>query len=193
MPKPNYGIYTSKDRTQIQVEVSQLVDEIDRVASHAQFNGMNMLTGSFAKAEGTNTITASMYFHIGANVDQRTRVYVGTMSATALGLKNLGDGQKINLGSPDDANRAIMTFDAALHRVSKQRADLGAYQNRLEFAVKGLDIGAENLQASESRIRDVDMAKQMVDYTKNQILVQSGNAMLAQANQRSQSTLQLLG
>jgi flagellin len=187
------GIYTSKDRTQIQVEVSQLVDEIDRVASHAQFNGMNMLTGSFAKAEGTNTITASMYFHIGANVDQRTRVYVGTMSATALGLKNLGDGQKINLGSPDDANRAIMTFDAALQRVSKQRADLGAYQNRLEFAVKGLDIGAENLQASESRIRDVDMAKQMVDYTKNQILVQSGNAMLAQANQRSQSTLQLLG
>jgi len=187
------GIYTSKDRTQIQVEVSQLVDEIDRVASHAQFNGMNMLTGSFAKAEGTNTITASMYFHIGANVDQRTRVYVGTMSATALGLKDLGDGRKINLGSPDDANRAIMTFDAALQRVSKQRADLGAYQNRLEFAVKGLDIGAENLQASESRIRDVDMAKQMVDYTKNQILVQSGNAMLAQANQRSQSTLQLLG
>ena len=86
-----------------------------------------------------------------------------------------------------------MTFDTALNKVSKQRADLGAYQNRLEFAVKGIDISAENLQASESRIRDVDMAKQMVDYTKNQILVQSGNAMLAQANQRSQSTLQLLG
>ena len=187
------GIYTAKDRQQIQVEVSQLVDEIDRVASHAQFNGMNMLTGSFAKSEGTNNPSASIYFHIGANVDQRTRVYVGTMTSAALGLKDSASAAKISLGTPDEANRAIMTFDSALNKVSKQRADLGAYQNRLEFAVKGIDISAENLQASESRIRDVDMAKQMVDYTKNQILVQSGNAMLAQANQRSQSTLQLLG
>jgi len=186
------GIYTAQDRQQIQVEVSQLVDEIDRVASHAQFNGMNMLTGAFAREEGTNIVPSAMWLHIGANVDQRTRVYVGTMSSTALGLKDLNDGKKISLASPDDANRAIMTFDAALQKVSKQRADLGAYQNRLEFAVKGIDIGAENTQASESRIRDVDMAKQMVDYTKGQILVQSGNAMLAQANQRSQSTLQLL-
>jgi flagellin len=187
------GIYTAQDRQQIQVEVSQLVDEVDRVASHAQFNGMNMLTGAFAREEGTNQAPSSMYFHIGANVDQRTRVYIGTMTASALGLKDLADGKKISLGTPDDANKAIMTMDAALTKVSKQRADLGAYQNRLEFAVKGIDVGAENLQASESRIRDVDMAKQMVDYTKNQILVQSGNAMLAQANQRSQSTLQLLG
>jgi flagellin len=187
------GIYTAQDRSQIQVEVSQLVDEIDRVASHAQFNGLNMLTGSYARQEGTNNVPGSMWFQIGANVDQRTRVFIGTMSATALGLKDVASGNKINLASPDEANRAIMTFDAALNKVSKQRADLGAYQNRLEFTVKGLDVGAENLQASESRIRDVDMAKQMVDYTKNQILVQSGNAMLAQANQRSQSTLQLLG
>ena len=187
------GIYTAQDRQQIQVEVSQLVDEIDRVASHAQFNGMNMLTGSFARSEGTNNVPGSMWFQIGANVDQRTRVYVGTMSATALGLKDVADGKKLTLANPEEANRAIMTFDAALNKVNKQRADLGAYQNRLEFTVKGLDVGAENLQASESRIRDVDMAKQMVDYTKNQILVQSGNAMLAQANQRSQSTLQLLG
>jgi len=186
------GIYTGQDRQQIQVEVSQLVDEIDRVASHAQFNGLNMLTGAFARDEGNNTVTGQMFFHVGANVDQRVSVYIGTMSSTALGLKALGDGKKISLASPDEANRAIMTFDAALNRVSKQRADLGAYQNRLEFAVKGIDIGAENLQASESRIRDVDMARQMVDYTKGQILVQAGNAMLAQANQRSQSTLQLL-
>jgi len=186
------GIYTSQDRQQIQVEVSQLVDEIDRIASHAQFNGLNMLTGSFAREEGSNFVPSAMWLHIGANVDQRARLFIGTMSATALGIKDLTDGKKISLGSADEANRAIMTFDAALNRVSKQRADLGAYQNRLEFAVKGVDIGAENLQASESRIRDVDMARQMVDYTKNQILVQSGNAMLAQANQRSQSTLQLL-
>jgi len=187
------GIYTAQDRQQIQVEVSQLVDEVDRVSSHAQFNGMNMLTGSFARSEGTNSVTASMYFHIGANADQRTRVFIGTMTATSLGLRNLGDGKKISLASPDESNRAIMTLDNALNKVSKQRADLGAYQNRLEYAVKGLDIGAENLQASESRIRDVDMAKQMVEYTKNQILTQAGNAMLAQANTRTQSTLQLLG
>jgi flagellin len=186
------GIYTSQDRQQIQVEVSQLVDEVDRIASHAQFNGLNMLTGSFAREEGSNFVPSAMWLHIGANVDQRARLYIGTMSAAALGIKNLTDGKKISLGSADEANRSIMTFDAALNRVSKQRADLGAYQNRLEFAVKGVDVGAENLQASESRIRDVDMAKQMVEYTKNQILVQSGNAMLAQANQRSQSTLQLL-
>jgi flagellin len=186
------GIYTALDRQQIQVEVSQLVDEIDRVASHAQFNGLNMLTGSFAREEGSNFVPSAMWLHIGANVDQRARLYIGTMSATALGLRDLTTAKKITLASPDEANRSIMTFDAALNRVSKQRADLGAYQNRMEFAVKGVDIGAENLQASESRIRDVDMARQMVDFTKNQILVQTGNAMLAQANQRSQSTLQLL-
>ena len=187
------GIYTAQDRQQIQVEVSQLVDEIDRVASHAQFNGMNMLTGAFAKPTGTNQVPGAMWFHIGANVDQRTQVFIGTMTASALGLKDLASGKKISLDSPDGANQAIMTFDSALNKISKQRADLGAYQNRLEFAVKGIDVSAENMQASESRIRDVDMAKQMVEYTKNQILVQSGNAMLAQANQRSQSTLQLLG
>jgi flagellin len=187
------GIYSTADRLQIQVEVSQLVDEVDRVASHAQFNGLNMLTGAFARDEGTNFVPNAMWFHIGANVDQRTRVFIGTMSASALGLRGLTDGKKISLGTPDEANRAIMTFDSALNHVSKQRADLGAYQNRLDFAVKGLDVGAENLQAAESRIRDVDMARQMVDYTKNQILVQSGNAMLAEANQRSNSTLQLLG
>lgn len=187
------GIYTQEDRLQIQVEVSQLVDELDRVASHAQFNGMNMLTGAFAREEGTNTVTASMYFHIGANVDQRERVYIQTMTSAALGLKDLSDGRIMTLASPDEANRSIMTLDAALNKISKQRADLGAYQNRLEYAVKGLDIGAENLQASESRIRDVNMAREMVDYTKNQILTQAGTAMLAQANTRSQSVLQLLG
>jgi flagellin len=187
------GIYTQQDRMQIQVEVSQLVDEIDRVASHAQFNGMNMLTGRFARSDGTNTVTASMYFHIGANADQRIRVYIGTMTAAALGLKGIADGKVMSMASPDAANRSILTLDSALQKVSKQRADLGAYQNRLQYAVKGLDIGAENMQASESRIRDVDMAKEMVDYTKNQILSQAGNAMLAQANTQPQSVLRLLG
>jgi flagellin len=186
------GIYTDEDRMQIQVEVSQLVDEIDRIASHAQFNGMNMLTGRFARPTGENVVTASMWFHIGANMDQRERVYIGTMTASGLGIRSSGDGTILSLASPDSANRSIGTLDEALKKVNKQRADLGAYQNRLEHAIRGIDIGAENLQAAESRIRDTDMANQMVSYMRNQILSQSGTAMLAQANQRTNSVLQLL-
>ncbi|GAB1457892.1 MAG: flagellin [Spirochaetia bacterium] len=186
------GIYTSEDRMQIQVEVSQLVDEVDRIASHAQFNGMNVLTGRFAREGGENIVTGSMWFHIGANMDQRERVYIGTMTSKALGVKNIGDNSVLSIANPDDSNRAIGTLDAALKQVNKQRADLGAYQNRLEHAVRGIDIGAENLQAAESRIRDADMASEMVEFTKNQILAQAGNAMLAQANQKTQQVLQLL-
>jgi flagellin len=186
------GIYTEEDRMQIQVEVSQLVDEIDRIASHAQFNGLNMLTGRYAKQDGDNTVTASMWFHIGANMDQRRQVFIGTMTASGLGVRDVGDGTIVSLNSMDEANKAIGTLDAALQRVSKQRADLGGYQNRLEHTIAGLDIGAENFQASESRIRDTDMAKQMVSYTRDNILSQAGTAMLAQANQRTQSVLQLL-
>jgi flagellin len=186
------GVYTAEDRTQIQVEVSQLVSEVDRIASHAQFNGLNLLTGRFAREAGDNIVTASMWLHIGANMDQRERVFVGTMTAKALGVRSVGDESIMTLTSPDEANRAIGTLDMALKKVSKQRADLGAYQNRLEHAIKGIDIGAENLQAAESRIRDTDMASQMVEYTKDRILGQAGNAMLAQANQKTQQVLQLL-
>jgi flagellin len=186
------GIYTAEDRMQIQVEVSSLIDEVDRIASHAQFNGMNLLTGRFARQTGFNTVTASMWFHIGANMDQREQVYIGTMTAVSLGVRDSGDLSILSIETPDDANRAIGTLDTALQKVSKQRADLGAYQNRLEHAIRGIDIGAENLQAAESRIRDTNMAKEMVDFTKNQILTQSGTAMLAQANQRGQTVLQLL-
>ncbi|MBQ3836040.1 MAG: flagellin [Treponema sp.] len=186
------GIYSDEDRMQIQVEVSSLVDEVDRIASAAQFNGMNMLTGRFARPTGENVVTGSMWFHIGANMDQRTQVYIGTMSAMALGIRNIGDESKISLQAPDDANRAIGTIGEALKKVNKQRADLGAYQNRLEKTVVGLDIGAENLQASESRIRDTDMAAEMVEFTKDQVLSQAGTAMLAQANQQTQNVLSLL-
>ncbi|HAC31926.1 MAG TPA: flagellin [Treponema sp.] len=186
------GIYSDEDRMQIQVEVSQLVAEVDRIASQAQFNGMNMLTGRFARPTGENTVTGSMWFHIGANMDQRTQVYIGTMSAAALGLRNVGSEEIMSLAAPDDANRAIGTIDEALKKINKQRADLGAYQNRLEKTVVGLDVGAENLQASESRIRDTDMAKEMVDFTKNQVLSQAGTAMIAQANQSAQNVLSLL-
>ena len=186
------GIYTDEDRMQIQVEVSQLIAEVDRIASQSQFNGMNMLTGRFEKATGENTVTASMWFHIGSNMDQRTQVFIGTMTSTSLGLKELGTETVMSLAAPDDANRAIGTLDEALKKLNKQRADLGAYQNRLEHTVNGINIGAENLQAAESRIRDTDMAAQMVEFTKNQVLTQSGTAMLAQANAQSQNVLSLL-
>jgi flagellin len=190
------GIYTAEDRMQIQVEVSQLIDEMNRVASHAQFNGLNMLTGRFAYPTGENAVTGSMWLHIGANMDQRERVFIGTMTAQGLGLQSLNAmahaATFISLSTPDRANMAIGLLDSALKKVNKQRADLGAYQTRLEFTSRGLLIGAENLQASESRIRDVDMAEQMVSFVKNQILVQSATAMLAQANTKPQTVLQLL-
>ncbi len=186
------GIYTDEDRTMIQVEVSSLIAEVDRIASAAQFNGMNMLTGRFARPTGENVVTGSMWFHIGANMDQRTQIYIGTMSAMALGIRNAGDETNLTLETPENANRAIGTLDEALKKINKQRADLGAYQNRLEKTIFGLDIGAENLQASESRIRDTNMAEEMVEFTKDQVLSQAGTAMLAQANQSSQNVLSLL-
>ncbi|MBI9104104.1 MAG: flagellin [Spirochaetales bacterium] len=189
------GIYAPEDRMQIQVEVSQLVDEINRIASHAQFNGMNMLTGRFAQQTGENNVTASMWLHIGANMDQREQVFIGTMTAQGLGIQSKNglphSASFISIESPDSANIAISVIDAAMRKVNKQRADLGAYQNRLEYATNGLAIGAENLQAAESRIRDTDMAAAMVDFVKDQILVQSSTAMLAQANQSTQSVMQL--
>ncbi len=186
------GIYSAEDRMQIQVEVSQLVAEVDRIASSAQFNGMNMLTGRFARSTGENTVTSSMWFHIGANMDQRMRVYIGTMSATALGVRAAGTEEIMTIATADKANMSIGIIDNGLTKINKQRADLGAYQNRMELTVVGIDIAAENLQAAESRIRDVDMAKQMVDYTKNQILSQTGIAMLAQANNNSNLVMSLL-
>jgi len=153
---------------------------------------MNMLTGRFARSLGNNVVTASMWLHIGANMDQRKQVFIGTMTSMGLGIRDVGDGSFLTIATPDDANRAIGTIDQALKMVNKQRADLGAYQNRLEHAVRGLDIGAENMQASESRIRDTNMANQTVKYVTDQILINAGTAMLAQANQRATSVLQLL-
>ena len=182
------GIYSDEDRMQIQVEVSQLVAEVDRIASSAQFNGMNMLTGRFSE-----TGDRIMQIHVGANMDQNTRMYIGTMTATALGLKGgAANDEQISIATPETANTVIGTIDEALKNVNKQRADLGAYQNRFEIAAKGVNIAAENTQAAESRIRDTDMATEMVEYTKNQILTQAGTAMLAQANSQTQSVLALL-
>lgn len=175
------GIYTEDDREQIQVEVSQLVDEVNRIASHAQFNGILLLTGSFGRESST-----IMHLQVGANEYQNERFYVENMNTQALGI----DGLKLT--SADEANAAIKTLDNALKIVSKQRADLGAFQNRFETASNGVQIAAENLQGAESRIRDTNIAAETVLYTKNNILSRTGTALLAQANMQPQTALQLL-
>jgi flagellin len=185
------GIYTDEDRMMIQVEISQLVDEVNRIASHAQFNGMNMLTGAFARDSAVGKI---MQLQVGANMDQNKQIFVGTMTATALGLVDRqGQAGMVSIATVEDANLTIGALDSALQAVNRQRADLGAYQNRFEIAAQGVAIASENLQAAESRIRDVNMASEVVGFTKDSILSQAGVAMLAQANVRTQSVLQLLG
>jgi len=183
------GIYSSEDRQLIQVEVSALVDEVDRIASQAEFNKFKVLTGTYSR---TNP-KASMWFQLGANKDQRERVYIGTMTAQALKFRDGSGKIGVILSAPGGANDAIGIMDAALQRLGKQRADLGAYFNRLEMTAKGLMTAYENTQASESRIRDADMAEEMVGFSKNQILVHTGSAMLAQANIQGQSVMKLLG
>lgn len=185
------GVYSDEDRMQIQVEVSQLVAEVDRIASSAQFNGYNMLTGRFAK-ETDNSIT----FQVGANVDQNIKINIASATAESLGLRGKGqdgeDGALVSVSDTDTANRTLATIDEALKTVNRQRADLGAVQNRMEMAAKGINIAAENMTSSESIIRDADMAKEMVDFTKNSILQQASVAMLSQANSQSQNVLSLL-
>lgn len=195
------GIYSDQDRTLINVEMSQLISEVDRVAKHAQFNGMNLLTGRFQTPEGGTTASAAtaahqnagLWFHIGPNMDQRVQVFVGNMDANSLGLTTTEGNKQVSASTMDSANRAIGVIDKALEKVVKQRTDLGSYQNRFEKLYKGLYVAYENTQAAESRIRDTDMAQQMSDFVKNQILSQSNVSMLAQANLKPQLVLRLLG
>ncbi len=186
------GIYNSDDRALIQVEFNQLIEELDRVASQGQFNGLNMLTGRFAASE-EGVESTPLVFHIGANVDQNISINIGSATTEALGLTNL-DGQvdKINIASPEEANRSLALIDTALQGVVTQRAEIGAVSSRLSYMRKGIDIGAENLQASESRIRDVNIAKEVSEYVRTQILTQTSAAVLAQANTQPQVMLSLL-
>ena len=180
------GTYSSEDRLYMQIEVSQMVREIDRIASQGQFNGMTLLTGRFSEDGG------SMRIHMGANMDQFDSVFIGTMTSTALGLRT-EELEPVSISSVDLANTSIGRVDSALLIVSKQRADLGAYQNRLQMSVKSQMIASENIQASESQIRDMDMAAGSMDVARDSILMQTGTAMLAQANMKMQGIVRLLG
>ena len=165
------------------------MDEVDRIASQAEFNRFKVLTGDFSR----KAPRASMWFHMGANQNQRERVYINTMTARAFGFEDASEKVAITLETPEGANRTIQMCDDALMKLSKQRADLGAYYNRLDYTARGLMTAYENIQAAESRIRDADMAEEMVSFTKDQVLVQTGTSMLAQANVSNQSVLRLLG
>lgn len=181
------GIYSESDRKLIQAEVSQLVDEVDRIASQAEFNKFNLLRGQFSK----DSSVASMWLHIGPNAHQRERIYIATMTAKALSLR-LKNDRAISLSTPTGANDTIGKTDEALNILGRQRANLGAHQNRLEHISRGLMNVYENMQAAESRIRDVDMAEEVVKLTTKQILAQTSVAMLAQAGIRPRSVLYLL-
>lgn len=181
------GIYSDEDRAMLQTEVEQLVAEVDRISQTAEFNGMTLLSGRFAE-DGVS-------LHVGANTDQNFTVKLGDMSASALGLRGAGqDGteQAISLADPESANMALATVDEALKTVNKSRADIGASMNRMEMAQKGIDIASENLTASESVIRNADMAKTITEHVKNQLLQSASVSLLSQANSNSQNVLSLL-
>ncbi|NGP45280.1 flagellin Hag [Bacillaceae bacterium SIJ1] len=176
---------TDADRGELQKELNELVDEIDRISGDTEFNTKKLLNGDADSANGGTAIV----FHIGANATQNISLDIASMDAAGLGV----DGLKgAGISTQVDADTAITTINNAIETVSAERSKLGAYQNRLEHTINNLGTSAENLTAAESRIRDVDMAKEMMEFTKNNILSQASQAMLAQANQQPQGVLQLL-
>ena len=178
------GTNTSADRLAIQKEVSALASEISRVAQSTQFNTLNLLNGSFSAGKTLQVGTANVSA-------QRITIKISKMDASTLGVAS--GGKAISVSTQTNAQTAITKITQAIARVSAQRSDLGAVQNRLEHTIANLDNVVENTTAAESQIRDTDMAKTMVEYTKNNILAQAGTSMLAQANQSTQNVLSLLG
>ena len=167
---------TTTDRTAIQKEINALTSEISRISSTTQFNTMNLLDGKFL---GKN-------LQIGALNGQKIQITIGAMNASSIGVK------KLDVTTFSKAGAAMSNIQEAIDKVSTQRSALGAVQNRLEHTIKNLDTTSENTSSAESRIRDTDMAKEMVSYSKNNILMQAGQSMLAQANQQNQGVLSLI-
>ena len=168
---------TSTDRNALQQEMDQLTSEIDRIRSTTQFNSMNLLDGSFTGKE----------LQVGALSGQQISISIGNMNSSKLKISRL------KVSSFSLAGKAMADIQKAINSVSTERSKLGALQNRLEHTINNLNTTSENTSAAESRIRDVDMATEMVEYSKNNILAQAGQSMLAQANQANQGVLSLLG
>ena len=173
---------TSDDRSAIKKEMSQLQAEISRIASTTQFNTKNLLDGTYSGAD------KALKLQVGALNGQKIQFNISKLSATALGLSN----NAISVNTFTNAGKTMSNVQAAIKKVSEQRSALGAIQNRLEHTIKNLDTTSENTSSAESRIRDTDMAKEMVAYSKNNILMQAGQSMLAQANQQNQGVLSLI-
>lgn len=199
------GTNKGEDLDSIQKEVDALIEEVGRIADSTKFNGIDLINGKMDASGATGS--AALILQIGANtvVDASGNALTGTgaqyervslsikdMGKVGLGLATSGGSGLIDLSTQTGAQAALVTLDKSIKMVSEQRAGLGALQNRLEHTVNNLGVTSENLTAAESRIRDVDMAKEMMQYTKNNILTQAAQAMLAQANQQPQGVLQLL-
>lgn len=179
----NLATNESEDLSAIQDEINQLISELDGISERTEFNGKKLLNGDFASG------ASDLIFQIGANAGQQISLNIDQMDAATLGVDTV-DVSAFSSGT--DFDTAIASIDAAIKTVSDQRSALGATQNRLEHTINNLGAAEENLTAAESRIRDVDMAKEMMEFTKNNILTQAAQAMLAQANQQPQGVLQLL-
>jgi flagellin len=171
----------SADRAAIKKELTALIEEVDRISEQTEFNKMTLLDGDFN----------NKFLQVGANAGQNVEISIGNMSATELGIDGVADEITEDAGH-DEITALITTIQGALDDVSEARSNLGALQNRLEHTIANADNTAENLQAAESRIRDVDMAKEMVKFAKDTILQQAAQSMLAQANQQTQGVLALL-
>lgn len=169
---------TTADRSQLQEEMNQLVSEVNRIGETTQFNGKSLLSGKYS--------STALKFHVGPNQGQTVSLNISSMRSSSLGIST------VSVSSQSGAETTISTLDTAISKVSSQRAKFGAIQNRLEHTLNNLGVASENLQAAESRIRDVDMAKEMTNYSRSTIIAQSGTAMLAQANASPQMVLQLL-
>ena len=170
-------VNATEDRQSIQDEIDQLVSEVDSISKKAQFNGTYLLSGGMNKGK---------YLQVGANQGEDMQISIATMNATKLAIKSL------KMASHGSAGSAMTKITAAIKTVSKERSKLGAIQNRLDYTINNLQNYSENLTSAESNIRDTDMATEMVNYSKNNILQQAAQSMLAQANQSNQSVLSLL-
>lgn len=180
------GIYTPEDKDKLQEEFDQLRRELDRIADTTEFNTQKLLDGTFSVSGGK-----AIEFQVGPNEKQRIDTNIASMKAEKLGISG---GLTIGgTATYEDLDKVLIAIDDAIDKVSVERSKLGAIQNRLEHTIANLSVTMENLAASESRIRDADMAQEMTEFTKNQILIQSATAMLAQSNMKPQAVLQLLG
>lgn len=184
---------TADDRLKLQSEVDQLAKEINRISNTTEFNTKKLLNGNLSGAASTGH-DGQLTFHIGANESQTMELAIGKMDAATLsvGTTSTEASEGISIKTQTAAEAAITKIDAAINSVSATRSNLGAVQNRLEHTINNLGASSENLTAAESRIRDTDMAKEMMEFTKNNILTQAAQSMLAQANQQPQGVLSLL-